>query len=268
MAKQKPVPTSLSPGSGGHRPTIPTPPYSSPRPKPSATSGVPKKWTFSFRFWRQIDYFGLGEQEPKWFVSVLEKLAELSKESPELFRKDRQKQDAWRYHDINWMQTNIPIQRNDLNWIDPDYRDNAEEFPLYQFQVSRALGRVVGFWDENDTFNVVLLDPLHNIQPSKRFDYRVDKTTNLDCVYTSLLFKLREVQKHQCTGEGCPLPTALKALPGESPPRRVLILQIDDEPYQDVLAAIELGSAESLTNIINAGIDSLLAAKSRISDQS
>lgn len=48
---------------------------------------------------------------------------------------------------------------------------------FWQFQLSKGTGRVVGFFNENfSIFYVVLLDPKHNIQPSKDFDYYVDKT--------------------------------------------------------------------------------------------
>ncbi len=143
-------------------------------------------WTFSFRYWRQVDFFGLSGAESKWFVSLLEKLKELSYFEVEKFVEDSSQKSAWRYHPINWSQKNIPIKRDDLEWVDTQYLENEDEFPLLQFQISRALGRVVGFWDEKKIFNIVLLDPLHNIQPSKSHSYRVDKTGILGCEYSSI----------------------------------------------------------------------------------
>lgn len=82
-------------------------------------------WSFSFRFWKQIDCFGLDKSQSKWFVSLLEKLKELSVESLDDFLCDSSKRDSYRFHTINWNQKNIPIQRSDLTWIDSDYLSNA-----------------------------------------------------------------------------------------------------------------------------------------------
>lgn len=162
---------------------------------PVLNKNIPEteKWTFSFRFWEQIEYFGLGNKEPKWFVSLLERLQELSKKDISKFLSDGSAKSAWRYHDINWNQTNIPISRDDLSWVDDVYLANEEEFPIVQFQVSKALGRIVGFFDERQVFNIVLLDPLHNIQPSRAYGYKVDDTCELSCEYTSLQVKLEEI---------------------------------------------------------------------------
>ena len=82
---------------------------------------------------------------------LLEKLRDLNGESIDAFLADPSKKDYWRYHEISWTQTNIPVSRKDLNWIPKDYLANKAEFPLFQFQISKAVGRVVGFWDENIT---------------------------------------------------------------------------------------------------------------------
>ena len=56
-------------------------------------------------------------------------------------------------------------------------RENNEEDFFWQFQLSKGTGRVVGFFDQtNSIFYIVLLDPKHNIQPSKNFGYAVDDT--------------------------------------------------------------------------------------------
>ena len=89
-------------------------------------------------------------------------------------RSDRTLQNGLRFHQINWGQKNCPMSREELDWLPKGYLDNADSFPMCQFQISMALGRIVGFWDENNVFNVVLLDPLHNIQPSKDYGYKVD----------------------------------------------------------------------------------------------
>ncbi|MBF4426241.1 hypothetical protein, partial [Vibrio anguillarum] len=104
-----------------------------------------RRWSFSFRYWKQVEFFGLDQTDSKWFVSLLEKLRELCGKKVEDFISNEGEKGSWRYHKINWNQKNIPIQRGDLEWVDKVYRDNPDDYPLLQFQVSTALGRVVGF---------------------------------------------------------------------------------------------------------------------------
>lgn len=56
--------------------------------------------------------------------------------------------DAYRFHPIDWAAKNIPIQRMDFDWIERKILENVDEYPFLQFQVSTALGRVIGFFDE------------------------------------------------------------------------------------------------------------------------
>lgn len=214
----------------------------------------PKRWTFSFRFWQQREYFGLSSKEAKWFVSLLVRLVELSRLEVDQFRSDRTVQDAWRYHPINWTQTNIPVQRADLDWIDPVYLKNETEYPLYQFMISTALGRVVGFWDENDVFNVVLLDPLHNIQPTKRFNYRVDKCYPVSCMYSSLLIELQNAQVVACTGTNCPADRAFRGLPSNDHKTEVILVPLDQTTQQSIAALIADGEIQSYSDLLESGL--------------
>lgn len=84
-----------------------------------------------------------------------------------------------------------------MSWIYKDYLENEEDFPLYQFQISMANGRVVGFFDENWVFNIVLVDPNHNMQPSKDYDYRVTPCFPLDNHYECLK---KAIHEHFTTG--------------------------------------------------------------------
>ena len=88
-----------------------------------------------------------------------------------------------RFHPISWDAKNIPIARSELDWLG-DY--SSDDFPLVQFHLSKAMGRVVGFFDEDHVFNVVLLDPLHNLQPAKGFGYRVRASHISQCELTKL----------------------------------------------------------------------------------
>jgi hypothetical protein len=136
------------------------------------------KITFSFRYFAQVDkYFGVGEVEKAWFLNLLYRLGALNAFDVDVFRTRGELQDQFRYHQVNWTQKNIPIQRNDLSWLPPDYRDNDVDFPFYQFSITTSNGRFAGFWDEASVFNIVLFDPHHNLQPSKRFNYVVTNCT-------------------------------------------------------------------------------------------
>ena len=148
--------------------------------KPIIKDQKKRLWSFSFKYFRQIDYFGIDGMQNKWFISLLEKLQELSNYDVNLLAVNIPLKNANRYHIINWDAKNIPIKRSDIDWIEKDIIDNEEDFPFFQFQLSKALGRIVGFWESDySTFNIVLLDPKHNLQPSKRFDYKVDNTSIL-----------------------------------------------------------------------------------------
>ena len=37
-----------------------------------------KKWSFSFLYFKEIDYFGLSEEDNKWFIGVLNRLQDMS----------------------------------------------------------------------------------------------------------------------------------------------------------------------------------------------
>lgn len=183
------------------------------------------KFSFSFRFFKQIDYFGIGDAENKWFASLFQRLSDMSQKSTEIFGNygDR---DTYRLHTIDWEAKNIPIAKSDLNWIPKDYLENEEEYPLWQFELSTGTGRVVGFLDENSIFNIVLFDPKHNLQPSKKFGYKVEETsrglTEVELTKRHLGIVLKKMEK--CTYRtSCPIGN-----PSSSCLKEALIV-IDDE---------------------------------------
>jgi hypothetical protein len=216
----------------------------------------PRRWVFSFRFWRQIEFFGLDKSQPSWFVSLLDRLAELSELEIDDFRSDPASKRYHRYHGIDWDQKNIPIKREDLTWLEPDYRDNPAEYPLVQFMVSKALGRVVGFWDENDVFCVVLLDPLHNIQPSKYHSYKIDPCSPLSCEYTSLLVDINKIRGQECIAEQCPVRLALDGIPVRER-REVIVTTVEVGTADWISSMIASNRAESFADVIEAGIITL-----------
>lgn len=147
--------------------------------------------SFSFQYYKQIPYFQLGEQDNKWFVSLLERLKDLSGKDSSLMADVTAKK-AYRLHPIVWDQPNIPIKKNDLDWVPNEYRDN-EEIEFQQFEITQSTGRVVGFFNEtNEIFHVVLLDPKHNICPTESTGHRVDKTRECLTDYEELLLQLNE----------------------------------------------------------------------------
>lgn len=227
-----------------------------PAPDPKKTP-EPKKWTFSFQYWRQIEYFAFDRTDASWFASLLEKLTELSKDPIEKFLCDSRKIDIWRYHTINWNQTNIPIQIEDLDWLPQHCKENQTEFPLVQFQVSMALGRVVGFWDRDHVFNIVLLDPWHNIQPHRDHNYRVDPCSPLTCDYTKLLHKLEEILVDHCDAIGCEVTAEIRGIRSSRDDLRdsnVLIIKLNDDDIDLAQLVIEEKRADSLTAIFRDGL--------------
>ncbi|RYZ84329.1 MAG: hypothetical protein EOP06_18260 [Proteobacteria bacterium] len=188
------------------------PPVSGRRKIDAGGNEPPQKClSFSFRYWRQIDNFGFSGAglEIKWFVSLLEQLQNLSAEFVDDIRRggNSHKVERLRYHDVNWSQKNIPIARTDLNWLPKDVLENEEEFSFYQFQISMGTGRFMGFWDALDVFNIVLLDPMHNLQPSKDYNYKVDPCYPQRGQYQEAAFLIdafREDVAGECElGAGC-----------------------------------------------------------------
>lgn len=147
--------------------------------------------SFSFQYFRQIPCFQLGEQDNKWFVSVLDRLKDLSGRDSSLMA-DATAKKAYRLHPIVWDQPNIPVKKADLDWIPNEYRD-SEEIEFQQFEITKSTGRVIGFFNEtNEIFHVVLLDPKHNICPTEATGYRVDKTRECLTDYEELLVQLKK----------------------------------------------------------------------------
>jgi len=146
--------------------------------------------SFSFQYYRQIPYFETGDQDNQWFTSLLDRLKDLSGKDSSLLG-DATAKSAYRLHPINWQQPRIPIRKDDLNWIPDEYRNNnAIEF--LQFEISQAMGRIVGFFNEtNEIFYIVLLDPKHNIQPTQKTGYRVDDTRKCLTDYEQLLQQVK-----------------------------------------------------------------------------
>jgi len=219
------------------------------------TTVAKRNWTFSLQYWKQISKFGLGQSNASWFVSLLEKLSDLSKKDPDIFLSDRGEKNAWRYHGINWQQQNIPIQRSDLDWIPKIYLLNDEEYPLVQFQISKALGRVVGFMDEKQVFNIVLLDPLHNLQPSQHFHYRVDDCEPLTCEYSKLVANIDEIKNNSnCADSSCGYKGSLDNMPTYTLRNNVIMHYIDQAQTEDLSLILKENKAKSASEVFGMGL--------------
>jgi hypothetical protein len=221
----------------------------------------PKTVNFSFQFWRQIEYFSLNKSDLKWFVALLDKLTELSSELLDEFRSNRRRQGAVRYHPVKWDQKNIPIKRSDLTWLDKDYRDNEKEWDFYQIHITKGLGCMVGFWDEQGIFNIVLLDPHHNIYPTKRTGYRVDKCYPLENMYSSLIDDIRQTrQDHNCPNTGCSLQTQLRNMPLTMRSHfNIVLFHLSNEQLTKMEQLLDGGQCKTLDEILIAGIDYISA---------
>jgi hypothetical protein len=252
MNKKRPVPAP-EPASNSNYPKPAGPTTERKMPKPGF-QGRPKLWAFSFRFWEQKDFFGLPTRY-QWFVSLLNRLKELSRMPVE----EREKPiDEIRYHEIDWQAKNIPVQRNEFAWIEADYLKNAIEFPFLQFHISKSTGRVIGFWDENAVFNIILLDEMHNMQPSNYVQYRVRDTWAQRCDYTSVLHDVDRVRATQCSAPECPTNVAVRKLPSSTHDHEVLIIPF---PEGTIAAAEELireGKASSMAHIFEHGVFGLM----------
>jgi hypothetical protein len=216
-----------------------------PKPESSETN----KWSFGFQYFSQIRYFEIGGVANSWYISLIDRLKEVSQINREKFLNDFSQHGNIRYHKIDWNSKNTPIKRADLNWIDKDILDNEDEFPMLQFHISKALGRVVGFWDEKNIFQIVLLDPKHNIQPSNYNSYHVDDTYFMSCEYSSLLIDIDKIKNKvtpQCT---CPICIEIKKVPSKLNNSNFVCAYLDN-PYIEKLDSTDL----SLTEIIELGL--------------
>lgn len=177
----------------------------------SASPLQPQKIVFSFAYFRQIEYFGLGGCSTSWFTSIFDRFVTLSA----LTQKELQQQrDSYRYHPINWKQKNIPIQRHDLFWVPNGIIENEEEIDFFQLSVSKGNGRFIGYWGDVDTapstFFIVLFDPEHNIQPSQKHNYQIRPTTVSKTQYDALKERVDRALKDKTCTQVCKLRNILQ----------------------------------------------------------
>ena len=153
---------------------------------------VKSNLSFSFSFFKQIRYFGIGKCSIEWWIGLINRLKTLGDCSKETFIENRGSE-ALRYHVIDWKSKNIPIQRKSLEWLPENILNNEADYPMVQISISTSTGRIIGFFD-NSIFNIVLLDPNHNLQPSKKTNYQIQPTKIGISQYDKLLNKLDNIK--------------------------------------------------------------------------
>jgi hypothetical protein len=220
-----------------------------PTPHPSVTI----EWSFSFKFFNQVEYFGLGDVRSSWFVSLLERLRDISRIDPESLNNSSSSAHGIRYHKIDWAARGIPVTRQDFKWLDKVILENENDFPFYQFHVSKAVGRVIGFWNNtSQVFYILVLDPMHNLQPSKRNNYQVRRTSTIDCQYTSLLRDIESLKSKALKCSECEFSTFVRRLPSPAIGENALIFFLDKSYLEELIA--KLDSNSTISQIIELGI--------------
>lgn len=166
------------------------------------------KLSFGFKFFQEIEGFGLQPKgkkiSNKWMLSFIDKLRSLGQFSKDDFDSNVALAQAHRHHKINWNAPNIPVSRESFSQLPQEYQSD-EEFPFWQFQLSAGTGRFFGFYDENEVFQIVGVDPLHNLQPAGgRFKYRVDSCSPLRTELYSVLAFLGQIHSKCKVIGSCP----------------------------------------------------------------
>jgi hypothetical protein len=109
--------------------------------------------SFSFRYYARTRKFGVSDCVGAWFESLFDRLQALSSLQPQEVRSNRS--NALRAHPIDFSRTSEPDGFSHLN-------PHLRSYEPYQFQLSKATGRVHGFFIEL-VFYVVWLDPHHRL---------------------------------------------------------------------------------------------------------
>lgn len=218
------------------------------------TSGDKSRFVYSFRYFKQIEGFGLSTVNMNWVAALLERLADLSGQPiGELFG-DQRAQDQLRFHAIPWGRKNLSKDLDDLDWVPKQYRD-ADQVAWFQFSVSKARGRVIGFFAnpaEGDrlffVFYVVLLDPEHALDPVDGHEVR--NCSPVESSYSVLLQAVMDIIRgdYECSAPDCRATSRLKHMEYDRLPHDVLHLRLTSglvERFFSVWRSIGSGVAVS-----------------------
>lgn len=214
-----------------------------------------RKIAFSFSYFRQITNFQIGACPPKWHVGFLERMSILGTMTPQEVLEENRGSESLRCHPIDWNAKNIPVRRSNLDWLPQEILDNETEFPMMQFSISAGTGRMIGFFNrDSSVFYITLLDPNHNIQPSKKTNYQIQPTTQGISQYDDLLNKLENIKKvvKDCKDKSCKLHVHIHEMEGLH--HNITYVGLDKDfysSYQEIL------QEHSLQEILENGILSL-----------
>lgn len=219
---------------------------------------IEKKLSFSFSYFKHdVKYFQIGDCHQRWFVGLIERLVTLCDMTKDGILMENAGSIALRCHEIDWTQKNIPIQRKDLTWLPPEILSNDKEFPIMQVSISKSTGRIIGFFDSDPRiFNIILLDPNHNIQPCKKNNYQIQPTTQGVSQYDELLNRLDRI-KHItriCPDGRCQLHSHIQHIDGLHD--YIMYMGVDKRLYDEYQ---ELLQRMTLTEIFERGIIDCLA---------
>lgn len=206
-------------------------------------------WSFGFKFYKQIDLFGFSNIEMEWFTSVFERLRDTSK--MEYTGMTGVLENGYRYHIINWDSKKCPLIRDQFDWIDSNYLHNEIEYPFCQFHVSKGKGRIIGFWDENNIFQIILLDPLHNLQPSSKVNYEIRDTFPIMSEYDSLLVDVQKILQKPCNHDDCSTVKELQSLPNRLNDSNIILAHLDDSYFEEYS---KISKEKTISQILEAGI--------------
>lgn len=170
------------------------------------------KWKFSFQYFNQADLFGLDNTDANWLAGFLEKLRDLSGMSTDEVTRPGRMQEVLRYHRIDWNHKNAPVNRQHFNWVPKTILENEDEFPFVQFAVSKALGRIVGFWEADSVFQILVIDRNHNLQPSKKHNWQIRNTFMIESELDKLKIRIDSIKQRKCADPNCVIKSELHAV--------------------------------------------------------
>ncbi len=214
-----------------------------------------RRFAFSFRYFRQAEYFGLGNKGAGWFSAVLEKLSEISKFDYETLSTNIRAKQTWRFHMINFSADGVITPRSSFDWVATPYLSNPEEYPFFQFQITKAHGRVVGFWDETGVFNIVVLDPMHNMQPSDYSDYKVRETVLARTDYAAAIIAIEQTIS-DC-GNDCQcrlLYSNIQRTLSHGLSQETMLVSMSEDSFSRCAKCVEDGLAQRVEEILIEGL--------------
>jgi len=117
-----------------------------------------KPINFTFKYFTEDKDFHINHTDLKYLQTVIRRLQEVCRLTfTELVTNNSR---AWRFHPVDWKDKRV--SRDGFNIVgETDLYDEA-----YQFSVSgNEHGRIVGFFTDGRTFNVVWFDKDHKLYP-------------------------------------------------------------------------------------------------------